>query len=199
MSAAWETHTDQQLAEFAKSGSQAAYREFLRRYKPAIYRLICNQIGDPDEALDVTQEAFVAAFSAIARYDGIRPFRVWLARIAINKCRDWARRRKVRAFFSAALPMDMAADVRCMEPLPDEAVAGQREAARVRHAIQQLPSKLREVLVLRAIEEMSQADVAALLNVSEKTVETRLYRARGRLKEILAAEEEFSSAVRAAF
>src|SRR3546814_9464624 len=71
-----------------------AYREFLRRYKAGVYRLIVRQIGDADEAMDLTQEAIVAGFSALDRYDGDRPFRTWIAHIALNKCHDWARRRK---------------------------------------------------------------------------------------------------------
>lgn len=190
MSTGWEKLDDQQLAEYAKSGSQPAFREFLRRYKPAIYRLITNQIGDPDEALDLTQEAFVSGFAAIGRYDSSRPFRTWMTRIAINKCRDWARRRKVRAFFTAALTLDMAQNVYSAEPSPHDVAQGQDEADRVRAAMQKLPDNLREILVLRAIEEMTQSESAALLKVSEKTVETRLYRARTRLRDALRMAED---------
>lgn len=181
----WAHYTDAELAAFAKTGSQLAYREFLRRYKSPIYRLIVHHIGDADEALDLTQEAFVAGFAAIGRYDGERSFRTWMGRIALNKCRDWARRRKVRAFFAAALPIDKALDVASPLPLPDEEAGDRREAQRVRDAMAQLPANLREVLVLRAIDELSQTETAEILNVSEKTVETRLYRARLRLKETL--------------
>lgn len=190
MIADWQSLSDKELADFAKTDSQAAYREFLRRYKAPVYRLIRHQIGDMDEALDLTQEAFVAAFAAISRYDGERPFRVWIGRIAINKCRDWARRRKVRSFFSAALPLEKAQDVQCGSPLPDAVLEGQRTAERVRRAMAKLPDNLREVLVLRAMDDMTQAETAALLKVSEKTVEMRLYRARLRLKEFLLAVEE---------
>lgn len=166
-------------------GSQLAYREFLTRYKAPIYRLISNYIGDPDEALDLVQEAFVAAFAAIDRYDGSRAFRVWISRIAVNKCRDWARRRKVRAFFAAALPLEKAYDVASSAPLPDEELSDRAQVRQMRRAIEALPEKLREVLILRAIDEMSQAETAAILKVSEKTVETRLYRARLRMREQL--------------
>ena len=89
--------SDQELATLARAHREDAYRELLRRYKAGVYRLIVKQIGDADEAMDLTQESFVAGFSALDRYDGDRPFRTWIARIALNKCRDWARRRKVRA------------------------------------------------------------------------------------------------------
>ena len=178
--------SDRELAALAKAGRQDAYREFLARYKAPTFRLIYRNIGDADEAMDLTQEAFVSGFAALDRYDADRPFKVWIARIALNKCRDWARRRKVRSFFSRALPLDSAHDVASDVPAPDAEVAGRAEMARVRAAMAELPAKLREVLVLRGLEELSQVEAADMLQVSEKTIETRLYRARARLKELLA-------------
>ena len=177
--------SDRELAALAKVGRQDAYREFLARYKAPVFRLIYRNIGDSDEAMDLTQESFVAGFAALDRYDGDRPFRVWIARIALNKCRDWARRRKVRSFFARALPLDSAHDVASDGPAPDAEAAGRAEMARVRAAMAQLPAKLREVLVLRGLEELSQVEAADMLQVSEKTIETRLYRARARLKALL--------------
>ncbi|MDZ3831716.1 MAG: RNA polymerase sigma factor [Sphingopyxis sp.] len=174
--------SDKQLAAMARAGGGPAHRELLRRHKAPVFRLIQNNIGDADEAMDLTQEAFVAAFAAIGRYDGDRPFRVWIARIALNKCRDWARRRKVRAFFARALPLESAHHVASEVPAPDVATADRADLARVRAAMAELPPKLREVLLLRGVEEMSQAEAAAALGVSEKTIETRLYRARQRLR-----------------
>ena len=178
--------SDQELAVLARAHREDAYREFLRRYKAGVYRLIVKQIGDADEAMDLTQESVVAGFAALGRYDGDRPFRTWIARIALNKCRDWARRRKVRAFFSRALPLESAHHVASDGPAPDAEVTDKRELVRVRGAIDQLPQNLREVLLLRGVDEVSQAEAAAILGVSEKTVETRLYRARTRLRELLA-------------
>ncbi|WP_137751286.1 RNA polymerase sigma factor [Sphingopyxis sp. L1A2A] len=177
--------SDNELAALARSGRQDAYREFLARYKAPVFRLIRGNVGDPDEALDLTQEAFVAGFAALDRYDGERPFRVWIARIAVNKCRDWARRRAVRSFFSRALPLDSAHHVAIDGPAPDAEAADRAELARVGNAMAQLPQHLREILVLRGVEELSQAETAELLQVSEKTVETRLYRARAKLKALL--------------
>lgn len=186
MSADLSQCSDQYLAAFARAHREDAYRELLRRYKTGVYRLIVKQIGDADEAMDLTQETFVSGFSALDRYDGERPFRTWIARIALNKCRDWARRRKVRAFFSRALPLENAHHVASDGPGPDSAATDRRELAKVRGAIDQLPQNLREVLLLRGVDEVSQAETAVILRVSEKTVETRLYRARTRLRELLA-------------
>lgn len=177
--------SDGDLAERAKGRDQLAYREFLRRYKAPVFRLIRSTIGDEAEALDLTQETFVAAFQAIGRYDGVRPFRVWIARIALNKCRDWARRRKVRAFFASALPLESANHVASDTPSPDRNAVDADELARVRAAMSALPVKLREAIVLCGVEEMSQQDAADAIGVTVKTVETRLYRARQRLRALL--------------
>ncbi|MGV1681524.1 RNA polymerase sigma factor [Sphingopyxis sp. NJF-3] len=192
MSAPISRCSDQELAALARAGHEAAFRELLSRYKQPVYRLIVKHVGDADEALDLTQESFVAGFSAIGRYDSERPFRIWISQIAINKCRDWARRRKVRAFFSRALPMETVHYMASDAPSPDEETSAKSELARVRAAIAALPQSLREVLVLRAIEDYSQAEAAAVLNLSEKAVETRLYRARARLRELLAETPETS-------
>ena len=181
--------SDRELATLAHAGQQAAYRELLRRHKAPVFRLIRANIGDPDETMDLTQETFVAGFAALGRYDAERPFRIWIARIALNKCRDWARRRAVRAFFARALPLDSAHDVANDGPTPDVEAADRAELARVRAAMARLAPNLREILVLRGVEELSQAETAELLQISEKTVETRLYRARAKLKLILGAPE----------
>ena len=177
--------SDRELAALAQAGQQLAYREFLRRYKAPVFRLIRNNIGDPDEAMDLTQETFVAGFAALSRYDTDRPFRIWIARIALNKCRDWGRRRTVRSFFARALPLESAHDAASDGPAPDAETADRAELARVRTAMSRLPSNLREILILRGVEELSQAETAELLRISEKTVETRLYRARAKLRTLL--------------
>ena len=178
--------SDQDLVVRARANQEDAYRELQNRYKAVVYRLIVKHIGDADEAMDLTQETFVAGFCALARYDGERPFGIWIARVALNKCRDWGRRRKVRAFFSRALPLESAHHVASDTPAPDMEASDRLELARVRAAISDLPANLREVLLLRALDEVSQSEAAAMLDVSEKTIETRLYRARARLKVLLA-------------
>ncbi len=178
---------DRELAARALAGGQDAYRELLARYKAPVFRLIRAHVGDEGEAMDLVQESFVAGFAAIARYDGARPFRVWISRIALNKCRDWARRRKVRAFFARALPLESAYDVAGDGPAIDVEASDRAELVRVQKAIMDLPAKLREVIILRGIEELSQTEAAAMLGVGEKTVETRLYRARAKLRAMLNA------------
>jgi RNA polymerase sigma-70 factor (ECF subfamily) len=176
---------DGELAALALAGRQPAYGELMRRHRDFVYRLVRGQIGDADAALDVTQASFIAAFAALGRYDPARPFHVWVARIAINKCHDWARRRAVRRFFAFALPIEAAATTADDTVPADDQLAVTQELDRTMAAITALPARLKEALVLVAIEGMAQAEAAEILGVSAKTIETRIYRARARLKEML--------------
>ena len=158
----------------------------MRRYREPVYRVVRSHVGDADEAVDVVQDSFVAAFAAIGRYEGSRPFRHWINRIAINKCRDWGRRRKVRQMFGLALPIEAAEDV------VDSAIHGEAliddmyALTQATRAIATLPPKLKEPLILTAIDGLSQFETAAVLGISEKAVETRIARARKALGELLA-------------
>ncbi len=177
--------TDGELAALALGGRQTAYTELMNRHREFVFRISRSHTADHDAALDVTQQTFVSAFSALERYDGGRSFRHWIGRIAINKCHDWARRRKVRRFFTFALPIDDAQDIADDGVGAETAIADRQELRRTMAAIANLPARLKEVLVLRTIEDLSQAEAAEFLNISEKAVETRLYRARAKLLENL--------------
>lgn len=177
--------SDAELVALALSGQQRAFGELLRRHREWVYRLVRSHIGDTDEAVDVTQASFVAAFAALKRYDVERPFSIWMTRIAINKCHDWRRRRAVRNFFSFAFPLSEAEDAVDNAPLADQKIGAAEELARAMKAISTLPNSLKEPLILRTIEEKSEAETAEILGISKKAVETRLYRARARLTEIL--------------
>lgn len=186
MRADYAALSDGDLATLAVAGRDAAYGEIVRRHRSHVYRLIAGNLGDPDEALDLTQETFVSAHRALRRYDPARPMRAWLSAIAINKCRDWGRRRAVRRFLAFARPIDeMVHAVAADEPGHDVTAADRQEIDMLRKEIAKLPSSLREPLVLHMIEGMTQAETAAVLSISTKAVETRLRRARIKLAERL--------------
>lgn len=172
---------DAALVTRALAGDAQAQRALVERHREAIYRLARAATGDANEAMDIVQEAFLAAFAALHRYDPERSLKAWLAAITLNKTRDWARRRAVRQFLRLAMPEDADNWVSDDAPLPDE-VAQQRDALAVTaRAIAILPTNLKDVLLLRALEGLSQAETALALGISQKAVETRLYRARKKL------------------
>ena len=127
----------------------------------------------------------MSAFAALHRFDPARNFRTWLLAIAVNKCRDWARKRAVRRFFTFAAPLDDALPLADDAPDPEAATSSAQQVERIRAALAALPAKLREPLLLCTLEGMSQADAADVLGINRKAVETRIYRARAKLSEQL--------------
>jgi len=188
MSLDWTTLSDAELATLSIAGRQAAYAEIMRRHRQSVFRVVRACVGEADEALDLLQETFVAAHRALSRYDGNRSMRAWLSTIAINKCRDWGRKRTVRRFLAFATPIGPEAEAVADDQVGiDDAASDRQELDRVTRAISALPANLKEPLVLRTIEGLSQAETADVLGISEKAVETRLYRARRALADKLAA------------
>lgn len=179
------TPDDAALVAQALAGVQSAFTVLLARHRDAVFRLARSHVGSEADALDVTQEAFISAFAALRSYDPARPLRGWLLRIALNKCRDWSRRRAVRRMFSFARPLDEALDVIDPGPDPEASLASAREVAAIRAAISSLPSQLKEPLILCAIEGLSQDEAAQVLGTSRKAIETRIYRARQKLSELI--------------
>jgi len=182
----WTILSEEELATLSIAGREAAFAEIMRRHRQSIFRMVRANVGDADEALDLMQETFVAAHQAMPRYDGSRSMRAWLSTIAINKCRDWGRKRTVRRFLSFATAIGPEAEaVADHQVSADDIASDRQELDHVTKAIADLPTALRESLVLRTIEGLSQAETAAILSISEKAVETRLYRARAKLLERL--------------
>jgi RNA polymerase sigma factor (sigma-70 family) len=171
--------SDTALARRAAEGDDQAYEALVRRHKDGIYRLLRRYTADPDEAYDALQEAFIAAWTALPRYDPDRPFLTWLQTIAINKARDRGRRLAVRRLIFGASGLDGVA-LAAADPgqAADQAVVDRQIARRLDVAIGQLPARLKEALLLTAFEGYSQQEAGRMLGVSRKTVETRAYRAR---------------------
>jgi RNA polymerase sigma-70 factor (ECF subfamily) len=91
--------SDAELVRRARAGEERAYTLLMRRHKEALYRFARRYTGDSDEAYEIVQLTFISAWQALARFDTGRAFDTWLRAIALNKCRDKARRAKVRGFF----------------------------------------------------------------------------------------------------
>jgi len=182
--------TDAVLAVRAASGDDQAFALLVRRHRNGLYGFVRRYVGDGDPSIEVIQETFVSAWRALKRYDPERPFGVWLRAIALNKCRDRARRAAVRRMVFGDRDADSPEALRQPDPAPDaetSMVSDQRLVA-LEKAIAKLPPKLREPLLLTHFGDLSQQQAAEVLGVTAKAVETRVYRARRRLAELLSLE-----------
>jgi RNA polymerase sigma-70 factor (ECF subfamily) len=179
--------SDEALARLAAAGDEQAFAQLVRRHKEPLYRLIRRYTGDPEQAYEATHEAFIAAWRTLARYDANRSFLAWLRTIAFNKARDLARRRAVRSFLLGSEAMEDEGATVADEGGADAeaALIARQETAALDRAIASLPAKLKEALLLTVFDGQSQKTAGEILGVSEKTVETRVYRARKLLAERL--------------
>ncbi len=184
------TRADTQLAVLAAGGDDQAFAQLVRRHQDGVYRLLRRYLGSADEAYEASHEAFVAAWRALPKYDPNRAFGPWLRTIAINKARDRGRRLRVRrlVFGTKSLEDAFALEKPDLAPSADEDLILRERLTALDRAIAALPSRLKEALLLTAIEGLSQQEAGAILGVSAKTIETRAYRARKRLVQALAAE-----------
>lgn len=181
---------DSELAALASAGDDHAFAELVRRHQDRLYRLLRRYLGSSDEAYEATHEAFIAAWGALARYDPARPFGAWLRTIAINKARDRGRRLTVRRLLFGHKPIEESGALDSADPAlaADEILIGRQRLSALDRAIAALPSKLKEALLLTAIDGLSQQEAGDVLGVSAKTIETRAYRARKRLAKALDPE-----------
>jgi RNA polymerase sigma-70 factor (ECF subfamily) len=179
--------SDITLVALARDGEDRAFAELLSRHKPALYGFVRRYVSDADAAVDVVQDTFISAWRALARYDARRPFPVWLRAIALNKCRDRGRRLTVRRLILGDRD-DLSPEALAQpdpEPYGEAKLAPVERRAMFQKAINQLPSKLKEPLLLTYFDDLTHQEAADLLGVTVKTIETRVYRARQRLAELL--------------
>lgn len=135
----------------------------------------------PDDALELTQETFLHAYQALARWTPDARLSTWLFRIARNLAFDWLRRGKRVAF--VPWDEDQAASHPDPAPAPDAVLETAQRFQGLEKALARLPPEHREILLLREIEEMSYEDIAAVLNLNTGTVKSRIARARAGLLE----------------
>lgn len=178
---------DLDLARRAAAGEERAFTLLMRRHKDSLYRFVRRYVGDADAAYDVVQESFVAAWRAVGKFDGRRSFATWLRAIALNKCRDRGRRLAVRRAILGDRDLDSheAQTVAAPGVSAEAALLDAEAVARLDWAIARLPAKLKEPLLLTYFDALSQQEAADLLGVTVKTIETRVYRARLRLAELV--------------
>jgi len=177
--------SDAALVTATLAGDESAFTALVGRHKKWLYRYIHRYVRDESEAQDVLQESLIAAWRALKSYDPNRPLEFWLRRIALNKCRDRARRLAVRRIL---LPWSGGTrEASAIDPTPpaDESLAESEDLKRARTAIEALPGRLRDPLILTAIEELSHAEAAEILGITVKAVEGAVYRAKKQLAETL--------------
>jgi RNA polymerase sigma-70 factor, ECF subfamily len=181
--------SDEELAARVVAGDVNLYEVLMRRYNQRLYRLVRGIVGDPAEAEDVVQQAYVNAYLHLDQFGKRATFATWLTKIAVYEALGRIRRRHRHPTVTLELdeghPMDDSSTLAASSPDPErQALTGELRAL-LESSIDGLPDAYRSVFVMREIEGLSTADTAECLEVSEETVKTRLHRARGMLRDAL--------------
>jgi RNA polymerase sigma-70 factor, ECF subfamily len=191
--------TDRKILERAGQGDADAFSVLVEQFSSRLYSACFSYLGNRQDAEDCLQETFIKAFRSLREYQYLSSIYTWLYRIAVNTCLDFRRKSSREATFSLDEALEtedsqVYTQIADDSPLPDEMAESAETRRLVQEEIDQLPRYLREILVLRDLEDYSYHELAALLRLSEGTVKSRLSRARRLLAQRLASREQISGA-----
>lgn len=179
---------DEEVVARVLNGETALFEILMRRYNQRLYRVARVILRDDSEAEDVMQDAYVRAYEHLHQFAGRAAFSTWLTRIAIHEALA-RKRRRGRMEELDALPSngESMAIMRSTTPSPEIGTATAEARELLEAAIDHLPETYRTVVILREVEEMSVAETAESLGVSDAVIKTRLHRAHAMLRKELYA------------
>ncbi len=175
---------DEEVVQRVRSGETALFEILMRRHNQRVYRVARAILRNDTEAEDVMQEAYVRAYTHLDQFANRAKFTTWLTKIAVHEALARARRGRRLESIDSADDLEITA---MTEPVsttrnPEEQLFGKQLKTLLDEAIDSLPQAYRSVFVMREVEEMSTAETAEALEVTEEVVKTRLHRARAMLQ-----------------
>jgi RNA polymerase sigma-70 factor (ECF subfamily) len=177
-----ERKVDQELVARVQKGEKQAFDILVLKYQQKVANVIARYVHDPVETLDVTQEAFIKAYRALANFRGDSAFYTWLYRIAINTAKNFLvaqGRRPPGADIDPESAEQMDTGVRLKEyATPENHLLRDEIAETVQRAIEDLPEDLRTAITLRELEGLSYEEIANAMSCPVGTVRSRIFRAR---------------------
>ncbi len=179
---------DLELVNSAISGDQKAYAKLLSRYRDSIYFMLLKMVNNPDDADDLTIEAFGKAFKNINQYTPNFAFSTWLFKIATNNCIDFIRKRRG----GITVPIEhtygeevIAIPIQTDELDPEESLISQQKALLMREIVTKLKPRYRKLVEMRYFQELSYEEISEQLELPIGTVKAQLFRSRELLFHIL--------------
>ncbi len=188
-----EADEDIEYVRACQQGEVDAFEILVERHQKKMLNIAYRMLGNYDDACDVTQEAFVAAYKAIKKFKAEAKFSTWLYRIVINYAKNRLKQKKSKRGHESIINEAEDGKADCASGLhsaaheqPDTQMIQKEREAKVQMCIEKLDSEFKEVLVLRDIQGFSYEEICTILKIPEGTVKSRLSRARGALKDCLA-------------
>ena len=193
--------TQQELVARAKAGDSDAFAQLLEENQDRVYSLALRMVNNPEDAADLAQEAFLAAWRGLENFQGEAAFSTWLYRLTTNLCIDFLRKEKRKRSAGTVLYLDDTEEEEGSMDLPDYSADPHRqlEQTEVREQIADAMATLspehRKILSLREVSGLSYQEIADILGVEEGTVKSRIARARNSLRKKLLETGNFSPGV----
>ena len=170
------------IIEKVLAGDNNAFGELVEIYQDRVYNLALRMSGNADDAFDLAQEAFFRAWRGLSGFQFESAFSTWLFRLTSNVCLDWLRAKKRRPTVSLTTLDDegeeVQMEIRDPGKGPEELLLAAEDRKALAKALNELPVEYREILTLRAINDLSYEEISRILNLREGTVKSRLSRAR---------------------
>ncbi|MEE8417097.1 MAG: sigma-70 family RNA polymerase sigma factor [candidate division Zixibacteria bacterium] len=180
---------EQALVKSALAGDQKAYKALFELHRQAIFHIAVKIVRNAEEAKDLVQETFIKAFGSLKTYNSTYRFSTWLYKIAANCSIDSIRKRKIDAMSLDRPIMTRNGAVQMEVPdysyHPEHDLTAKRQRFSIEEAIESLPDRYREVIILRHKEDKAYEEIASHLRVPVGTVKARIFRARELLKKKL--------------
>jgi RNA polymerase sigma-70 factor, ECF subfamily len=187
--------SDEEIVERILAGDTALYEVVMRRYNTRLYRVARAILKNDGEAEDVMQDAYVRAFQHLGEFEGRAKFSTWLTRIAVHEA--LARAQKARRFEdwdNMNENQQNKTGATLLRSTPESEAASVEMSKILEQAIESLPEQYRAVVMMRDVEEMTTAETAECLSLTEDNVKIRLHRAHGMLRKELYANARISAA-----
>lgn len=184
-----DCYDDTELIEQFQSGDTVAFDTLFTRYQKRTFRLVQRFVPNPEDASDLTQDAFIRAYQGLGNFKNQCRFYSWLYRITVNLCIDFLRKQSRSEVLlydtdeSGELPMANIADPRSESPA--KAVENKELGAHIRRAVRRLPPKQRQIFILRHWNGLSLKDIATTVGRSDGTVKAHLLHAHRNLRKHL--------------
>lgn len=180
--------TDKEAVSLILSGDKDIYRILVEKYQTMVFRICMGFLHNKDDADDLTQDIFIRAYSFLGSFKGESGFSTWLYRISINACLNRTRKGRFNYFSIVSGSDNNSGEVQVPVPeqeLPDNVLIKKEQKEIFQKALGELSENLRTAIVLSKYDDLSQKEIAAIMNISESAVEALLHRAKLKLREKL--------------
>ena len=186
-----------ELAGKARNGNRMSFQELVSMFQEDIYRLAYYRTYSQMDAEDITQEVFVQAYRKLKSLNDTRRFRAWLYSIAVNRCNDFLRKRKFLSLlqFRSSQEHEVMEAGKGMSNNYNDSIAKKKFWEQVRSLLDKLSTMEREVFTLRFMDHKNINEIAAILDKSESTVKTHLYRALNKVRKDSVFFQEYRESI----